>query len=33
MIQWRKPGKRVVVYPESIAEGKIVLPEGLKAAK
>lgn len=33
MIQWREPGKRVVVYPESIAEGKIVLPEGLKAAK
>jgi branched-chain amino acid transport system substrate-binding protein len=33
MIQWRKPGKRVVVYPESIAEGKIELPEGLKPAK
>jgi len=33
MIQWRKPGKRVIVYPQSIAEGKIVLPAGLKPAK
>ena len=33
MVQWRKPGKRVIVYPESIAEGKIILPEGLKSAK
>ncbi len=33
MVQWRKPGKRVIVFPESIAEGKIVLPEGLKPAK
>jgi branched-chain amino acid transport system substrate-binding protein len=33
MVQWRKPGKRVIVYPESIAEGKIQLPPGLKAVK
>jgi len=32
MIQWRD-GKRVVVYPASVAEGKIQLPEGLKSAK
>ncbi len=25
-VQWQKPGKRVVVYPETIAEGKIQLP-------
>ena len=30
MFQWQD-GKRVVVYPESVAEGKIRLPEGLKA--
>ena len=33
MVQWRKPGKRVIVYPKSIAEGSIQLPEGLKPAK
>lgn len=33
MVQWRKPGKRVIVYPESVAEAKIQLPEGLKPAK
>jgi branched-chain amino acid transport system substrate-binding protein len=32
MMQWQG-GKRVVVLPESIAEAKIRLPEGLKAAK
>ncbi len=32
MIQWRK-GKRVVVYPESVAEADIVLPEGLEPVK
>lgn len=32
MMQWQD-GKRVVVLPENIAEGKIRLPEGLKAAK
>jgi branched-chain amino acid transport system substrate-binding protein len=33
MVQWRKPGERVIVYPESVAEGKIMLPQGLKSAK
>lgn len=33
MFQWREPGKRVIVYPPSVAEAKIELPEGLKAAK
>ncbi len=33
MIQWREPGKRVIVYPPSVAEAKIELPEGLKPAK
>jgi len=33
MIQWLAPGERVIVYPESVAEGKIQLPEGLKSAK
>jgi branched-chain amino acid transport system substrate-binding protein len=33
MIQWREPGKRVIVYPPSVAEDKIELPEGLKPAK
>jgi branched-chain amino acid transport system substrate-binding protein len=33
MMQWREPGKRVVVYPPSVAEEKIELPEGLKPAK
>jgi branched-chain amino acid transport system substrate-binding protein len=32
MFQWQD-GDRVVVYPESVAEGKIRLPEGLKAVK
>lgn len=33
MIQWREPGERVIVYPPSVAEAKIELPEGLKPAK
>lgn len=33
VIQWREGGKRVVVYPESIAEDKIILPSWLKPAK
>ena len=33
MIQWREPGERVIVYPPSVAEGKIQLPEGLKSLK
>jgi len=32
MIQWQQ-GKRVIVYPASVAEGEIQLPEGLKPAK
>ena len=32
MVQWRK-GKRVIVYPESVAEAKIQLPAGLSPAK
>ncbi len=32
-IQWREGGKRVVVYPDVIAEDKIRFPEGLKAVK
>jgi branched-chain amino acid transport system substrate-binding protein len=28
--QWKKPGKRVVVFPEAIAEGKIELPPYMK---
>ena len=31
--QWTEDGKRVIVYPESIAEAKIVLPEWMKSAK
>ena len=33
MIQWRENGKREIVFPPSIAEGKIELPEGLKSLK
>jgi branched-chain amino acid transport system substrate-binding protein len=32
MVQWQS-GKRVIVYPQAVAEGEIQLPEGLKAAK
>ncbi|MBU2549429.1 MAG: ABC transporter substrate-binding protein [Proteobacteria bacterium] len=31
--QWTEDGKRVIVYPESIAEGKIKLPDWMKPAK
>jgi branched-chain amino acid transport system substrate-binding protein len=31
--QWTDDGKRVIVLPESIADGKIVLPTWMKAAK
>ena len=31
--QWTEDGKRVVVYPESIAEAKITLPDWIKSAK
>ncbi len=31
--QWTEDGKRVIVYPQSIAEGSIKLPEWIKPAK
>lgn len=31
--QWTDKGERVSVFPESLAEGKITLPPGLKSAK
>jgi len=33
VFQWTKDGRRLNVYPESIADGKIELPEGLKSVK
>jgi branched-chain amino acid transport system substrate-binding protein len=33
VFQWTGDGKRVIVFPESIAEAKIQLPEGLTPAK
>jgi len=33
MSQWTEDGKRVIVFPTSIAEGKIKLPEWVKPAK
>ena len=30
VVQWKKPGVRVVVFPESIAEGKIELPSYMR---
>lgn len=33
VIQWSKNGTRDIVFPESVAEAKIHLPEGLKPAK
>jgi branched-chain amino acid transport system substrate-binding protein len=33
IIQWSKNGARDIVFPESVAEAKIHLPEGLKSAK
>jgi branched-chain amino acid transport system substrate-binding protein len=33
MYQWNEKGERVIVYPSSLGEGKIQLPEGLKAGK
>ena len=33
VFQWTPDGKRVIVFPESIAEGKIQLPAGLKSLK
>jgi len=31
--QWTNDGKRVIVFPESIAEGNIKLPEWVKTQK
>lgn len=33
VFQWTEDGKRTIVYPESIATGKIQLPPGLKSLK
>ena len=33
LFQWTDKGERVIVYPESMAEGEIFLPTGLKSAK
>ncbi len=33
VFQWTEGGKRVIVYPPAIAEGKIQLPSWMKAAK
>ncbi len=33
VFQWNDKGERVTVFPESIAEAKIMLPAGLKSAK
>jgi branched-chain amino acid transport system substrate-binding protein len=33
VFQWTDDGKRVIVFPEPLAEGKIQLPPGLKSAK
>ncbi|MEN8245229.1 MAG: ABC transporter substrate-binding protein [Thermodesulfobacteriota bacterium] len=33
VIQWNDDGSRTIVFPPAIAEGKIKLPAGLKAAK
>ena len=33
VFQWTTEGKRVIVFPDSIAEEKIELPSGLKSLK
>jgi branched-chain amino acid transport system substrate-binding protein len=33
VFQWTDDGKRVIVYPPAIADGKIKLPAGMKSAK
>jgi len=33
VFQWTEDGKRRIVFPESLAEGKMELPKGLKPAK
>jgi branched-chain amino acid transport system substrate-binding protein len=33
VFQWTEDGKRVIVWPESLSEGKVVLPSWMKATK
>jgi len=33
VFQWTPDGKRIIVFPTSLAEGKIQLPAGLQSAK
>jgi branched-chain amino acid transport system substrate-binding protein len=33
VFQWTDDGRRVIVFPDSIAEAKIQLPPGLKSLK
>ncbi|MFH1137179.1 MAG: ABC transporter substrate-binding protein [Pseudomonadota bacterium] len=33
LFQWTDKGERMIVYPESLAEGTIALPAGMKSAK
>ena len=33
LFQWTEDGRRVIVYPDGLAEGKITLPAGMKPAK
>ena len=33
VFQWSENGRRVIVFPESLADGKIQLPPGLKSLK
>lgn len=33
VFQWTEDGRRVIVFPDTIAEGKIQLPKGLKSLK
>ena len=33
VVQWKAPGKRVIVYPRTIAEGQITLPSFMKPAE
>jgi branched-chain amino acid transport system substrate-binding protein len=33
IFQWTDDGRRLIVYPESIAEAKIQLPAGLTSLK
>jgi len=33
VFQWTDSGKRIIVFPETIAEGRIQLPKGLKSLK